>query len=298
MSSDETRKYIDPVEGITLDGTHFKPGGYGFVGELLPIGDRVITESGAGLSRIWSYIRAGTPFVQLTAFRSHLPLAVNKERNHKLLQAFRAFGLSGIRVLGGWNEVDRETGLPRLIEEDSFFIPLSDKSRLTGDELAELAMMVSRQCDQDAFLYGDGKFVYAFGLLDIDIEPIGSYETLDTHKMEQGWSRVRGNKEKVRIDPQTGQEVVKPAAGQKWSWSFPSKTASQAVPVGPYIASKLAGTHRPNPKFVANDYIVVPGKMAGETLPWQVREGFRFKGYYRPSGVYQAMIMLRKGTYV
>lgn len=42
MSSDETRKYIDPVEGITLDGTHFKGGGYGFVGELLPIGDRVI----------------------------------------------------------------------------------------------------------------------------------------------------------------------------------------------------------------------------------------------------------------
>jgi hypothetical protein len=297
MSSDGTRKYIDPVEGITLDGTHFKPGGYGFVGELLPIGDRVITESGAGLSRIWSYIRAGTPFVQLTAFRSHLPLSVNKERNHKLLQAFRAFGLSGIRVLGGWNEVDRETGLPRLVEEDSIFIPLSDKSRLTGDELAELAMMVSRQYDQDAFLYGDGKFVYAFGLLDIDIEPIGSYETLDTHKMEQGWSRVRGSKEKVRIDPTTGEKIVKPAAGQKWSWSFPSETSSQAAPVGSFVATKLAGTYMPNPKFAAND-TEVPGKVVGEPLPRQVREGFRFKGYYRPSGVYQAMLMLRKGTYV
>jgi len=297
MSSDETRKYIDPAEGITLDGTHFKPGGYGFVGELLPIGDRVITESGAGLSRIWSYIRAGTPFVQLTAFRSHLPLSVNKERNHKLLQAFRAFGLSGIRVLGGWNEVDRETGLPRPVEEDSFFIPLSDKSQLTGDELAELAMMVSRQYDQDAFLYGDGKNVHAFDLRDHEIEPIGSYDTLDTHKMEQGWSRVRGNKEKVKIDPRTGEKIVKPAAGQKWSWSFPSETPSQAVPAGSYMASKLAGTYMPNPKFAAND-TEVPGKVAGETLPRQVREGFRFKGYYRPSGVYQAMIMLRKGTYV
>src|SRR4051794_11654023 len=91
--------------------------------------------------------------------------------------------------------------------------------------------------DQDAFLYGDGKFVYAFGLLDNDIEPIGSYDTIDTHKMEYGWSRVRGNKEKVRLDPRTGEKIVRPAAGRKWSWSFPSKTASQAVPVGPYIAS-------------------------------------------------------------
>jgi hypothetical protein len=297
MSSDETRKYIDPVKGITLDGTHFKPGGYGFVGELLPIGDRVITESGAGLSRIWSYIRAATPFVQLTAFRSHLPLSVNKERNHKLLQAFRAFGLSGIRVLGGWNEVDRETGLPRPVEEDSFFIPLSDKSRLTGDELAELAMMVSRQYDQDAFLFGDGKFVHVFSLIDNDIQPIGSYETLDTHKMEQGWSRVRGNKEKVKIDPRTGEKIVKSAAGQKWSWNFPSETPSQAIPAGSYMASRLAGTYMPNPKFAAND-TEVPGKVVGEPLPRQVREGFRFKGYYRPSGVYQAMIMLRKGTYI
>jgi hypothetical protein len=298
MSSDETRKYIDPVEGITLDGTHFKGGGYGFVGELLPIGDRVITGSGAGLSRIWSYIRAGTSFVQLTAFRSHLLLTINKERNHKLLQAFRAFNLSSIRVLGGWNEVDRETGLLRAVEEDSFFIPLSDNSQLTGDELAELAMMVSRQYDQDAFLYGDGEFVHVFHLLDHDIQTIGSYETLDTHKMEQGWSRVRGNKARVRIDPESGQEVVRPAAGQKWSWSLPPDMPSQAVPVDSYMASKLAGTHRPNPKFAANDYIDVPGKVAGETLPRQVREGFRFKGYYRPSGVYQAMIMLRKGTYV
>jgi hypothetical protein len=297
MTSKEIRKYIDLVEGITLDGTHFKGGGFGFVGELLPIGDRVITESGAGLSRIWSYIRAGIPFVQLTAFRSHLPLSVNKERNHQLLQAFRAFGLSSIRVLGGWNEVDRETGLRTPVEEDSFFIPLSDKSQLTGDELAELAMMVSRQYDQNAFLYGDGKFVYAFCLLNIDIEPIGSYETLDTHKMEHGWSRVRGNKEKAKIDPKTGETIVKPAVGQKWSWSFPSDTPSQAVPVGSFVVSKLAGTYMPNPKFAAND-TEVPGKVTGETLPRQVRDGFRFKGYYRPSGVYQAMIMLRKGTYV
>ena len=297
MSSDETRKYIDPVKGITLDGTHFKPGGYGFVGELLPIGDRVITEAGAGLSRIWSYIRAGTSFVQITAFRSHLPLTVNKERNHKLLQAFRAFNLSSIRVLGGWNEVDRETGLLRPVEEDSFFIPLSDQSQLTGDELAELATMVSRQCDQDAFLYGDGEFVHVFHLLDHDIQTIGSYETLDTHMMEQGWSRVRGNKARVRIDPESGVTTVKPAAGQKWSWSFPSETSSQAAPVGSFVATKLAGTYMPNPKFAAND-TEVPGKVVGEPLPRQVREGFRFKGYYRPSGVYQAMLMLRKGTYV
>jgi hypothetical protein len=63
------------------------------------------------------------------------------------------------------------------------------------------------------------------------------------------------------------------------------------------MASRLAGTYMPNPKFAAND-TEVPGKVAGETLPRQVREGFRFKGYYRPSGVYQAMIMLRKGTYI
>jgi hypothetical protein len=297
MSSDETRKYIDPVKGITLDGRHFKGGSYGFVGELLPIGDLVITESGAGLSRIWSYIRAGTSFVQLTAFRSHLPLTINKERNHKLLQAFRAFNLSSIRVLGGWNEVDRETGLLRPVEEDSFFIPLSDQSQLTGDELAELATMVSRQCDQDAFLYGDGEFVHVFHLLDHDIQTIGSYATLDTHKMEQGWRRVRGNKEKVKIDPRTGEKIVKSAAGQKWSWNFPSETPSQAIPAGSYMASRLAGTYMPNPKFAAND-TEVPGKVVGEPLPRQVREGFRFKGYYRPSGVYQAMIMLRKGTYI
>jgi len=53
----------------------------------------------------------------------------------------------------------------------------------------------------------------------------------------------------------------------------------------------------PNPKFAAND-TEVPGKVAGDTLPRQVREGFRFKGYYRPSGSIEAMIMLRKGTYV
>jgi hypothetical protein len=287
MSSDETRKYIDPVKGITLDGTHFKPGGYGFVGELRPMGDRMIAY----------YINAGIPFVQLTAFRGHLPLSVNKERNHTLLQAFRAFNLSSIRVLGGWNEVDRETGLLRPVEEDSFFIPLSDQSQLTGDELAELATMVSRQCDQDAFLYGDGEFVHVFHLLDHDIQTIGSYATLDTHKMEQGWRRVRGNKEKVKIDPRTGEKIVKSAAGQKWSWNFPSETPSQAIPAGSYMASRLAGTYMPNPKFAAND-TEVPGKVVGEPLPRQVREGFRFKGYYRPSGVYQAMIMLRKGTYI
>jgi hypothetical protein len=200
-------------------------------------------------------------------------------------------------VLGGWNEVDRETGLLRPVEEDSFFIPLSDQSQLTGDELAELATMVSRQCDQDAFLYGDGEFVHVFHLLDHDIQTIGSYATLDTHKMEQGWRRVRGNKEKVKIDPRTGEKIVNSAAGQKWSWNFPSETPSQAIPAGSYMASRLAGTYMPNPKFAAND-TEVPGKVVGEPLPRQVREGFRFKGYYRPSGVYQAMIMLRKGTYI
>jgi hypothetical protein len=231
--SDGIQNYINPDEGATLNGRHFKPGvNTGFVGELCPIGDRMPSKPSAGLNRIWHYIEAGIPFVQLTAFRKSLLLAVNRERNHKMFQTFRTFGLSGIRVLGTWNETDPKTSAVSLVEEDSFFIPLTEKSKLMPDELADLAEIMSLQYDQDAFLFGDGKSVHLFDFINHEIVQIGPYETLDTHMLEQAWSRARSNEEKPR----------KPAAGQKWAWGFPSDQASKAIQVGPYMSAKLSGT--------------------------------------------------------
>jgi hypothetical protein len=289
------RKLLNLVEGVSLDTDTSD----GFVGDLRPLGDRMLAESGAGLSRIWSYLDSSTPFVQLTAFRGHLPLTVNKNRNAKLLQGFRAFGLSAIRLRGGWDELDKETNTRRPVEEDSFFIPLSPPAEIDKDELADLALMLSRQYDQDAFIFGDGEIIHLFDLRNDTIEQIGTYETIDTHKMEYGWSRVQSNKEKVKIDKKTGKEVVKPRAGKQWAWGFPSDTPSTATPAGSYLKSKLAGTYQPSPRIaaaVADQPI--QGKAVGEALDAQIREGFRFHGYYGPASVAQAQAMLRAGTWV
>lgn len=297
MTRGEIGKPILEGKSVTINGRTYKPGpGNGFVGYLVPMGDREITQPGAGQSRIWSCIKAGYPFVQLTAFRDHLPEKVNRERNHEMFQAFRAFGFCGLRVLGVWEEIDKETGIRTLVDEDSFFIPLMVKSQLTGNELAELAMMMSHRYDQDAFLYGDGKTVYGFYLRDQTIKWIGSYDTIDTDDLEYGWSRVQFNKEKVKIDPNTRQEVAKWSASD--AWSYLSERTAQAVAAGSYMASMLAGTHKPNSKFGANDYQDIPGKVAEEVLPQQVREGFRFEGYYRPINSIGAILMLRAGTWV
>jgi hypothetical protein len=225
-------------------------------------------------------------------------LTVKRERNHKIFQAFRAFGFCGLRVQGVWEDLEKETGVRMPVEEDSFFIPLTEKSRLTKDELAELAAMMSRRYDQDAFLYGDGKTVYGFYLRDQTIEWIGSYDTINTRDLEYGWSRVQSNKQKARIELNARQEVTKGGADEPSAWSYLSETAIQVVPTGSYIASMLAGTHKPNPKFGANDYQDIPGKVAEEVLPQQVREGFRFEGYYRPINSIGAVLMLRAGTWV
>jgi hypothetical protein len=297
MTRGEIGKPILEGKSVTINGRTYKPGpGDGFVGCLVPIGGREIAQHGAGQSRIWSCIRVGYPFVQLTAFRGHLPEKVNQERNHEMFQAFRAFDFCGLRVLGVWDELDKETGIRTPVDEDSFFIPLTEKSQLTGNELAELAMMMSHRYDQDAFLYGDGKTVYGFYLRDQTIEWIGSYDTIDTHDLEYGWSRVQSNDEKGKIDPKTRQEPVKLSAGDPWSYL--SERMAQAVPAGSYMASMLAGTHKPNSKFGANEFDDIPGKVAGEVLPRQVREGFRLEGYYYPINSISAMLMLRAGTLV
>jgi hypothetical protein len=297
MTRGEIGKTILKGKSLTMNDRTYKPGpGNGFVGYLVPMGNRQITQPGAGQSRIWSCIKAGYPFVQLTAFRSHLPEKVNRERNHEMFQAFRAFGFCGLRMLGVWEELDRETGIRTPVDEDSLFIPLTEKSQLTGNELAELAMMMSHRYNQDVFLYGDGKTVYGFYLRDQTIEWIDSYDTIDTHDLEYGWSRVQSNKEKVKIDPETRREVAKLSVGDPWSYL--SEMTAQAVPAGSYIASLLAGTHKPNSKFGANDFEDIPGKLAGEVVPRQVREGFRFEGYYYPINSISAMLMLRAGTLV
>lgn len=120
------------------------------------LNDWKLEEAGAGLSRIVTHIRDGTPFLMVSAFRGTNPHNVNLQRHAQMKQILQRYPVSYIQTEGEYHE----EGSPEPKAELSYFImPSRGNVVMPTKRLLAIGKSLMAAFDQDSILFGDGETV-------------------------------------------------------------------------------------------------------------------------------------------
>jgi GNAT superfamily N-acetyltransferase len=116
------------------------------------ISDGLVTEAGAGINRLMQHMKTND-FAIMSANRSELDSAGNKQANDKLSQELQSKNAGFVNLIGHWEEIqvgqERE---PVNVREQSFFIP--KPHALETEEFKEWIINLGKQFNQEAVLIG------------------------------------------------------------------------------------------------------------------------------------------------
>jgi len=117
----------------------------------------VLSEAGAGPSRLVAHIRSGRPFFMISAMRANLSHHENLVRAKKLERMLANLPYSFIRTEGEYLEIGQTEPSPEL---SLFVMPVDPEAPGAIDRMIFLAVRLMRVFDQDSVLIGDGNRVY------------------------------------------------------------------------------------------------------------------------------------------
>jgi len=152
---------------------------------------RRLTEASARLGRLYRHARSA-PFLLLTAARGDLDAEDDKQRNVQLVTALRCHHLGAIQIEGHWVE---DSGPA---QEMSFFVPLTKRAALTGDDLLQLGIELGRHFDQDYILYGDTHYVFRVNVRTVDLAIEARADQITTTGLGEMYSRIHGQHSQLK----------------------------------------------------------------------------------------------------
>lgn len=116
----------------------------------------ILNESGP--SRILTHIRAGTPFVMVSAFNEDLDLETNLRRHARLKHIVSGLLLSYIQTDGEYKMRGTHQTLP---EKSLFIMPTRGSvTEIPKEKLRSIGEKLMHMFGQESIVYGDGKTVW------------------------------------------------------------------------------------------------------------------------------------------
>lgn len=117
---------------------------------------RKLEEAGAGLSRVVTHIRDGTPFLMVSAFRSTNPHNVNLQRHDQMKHILQRYPVSYIQTEGEYHEEGSPEPKPEL---SLFIMPSRGNVVMPAKRLLLIGRSLMTMFEQDSVLFGDGEMV-------------------------------------------------------------------------------------------------------------------------------------------
>jgi hypothetical protein len=152
----------------------------------------IITEAGAGMSRIVQHIRNGVPFMAISARRGERSPEENKKADARLREFLSNSPVSFIRIEGKYDET-LPTGEREPSYENSYFVmPRTQTGNVDTSRFAKFARFAANKFDQEGVLFGNGAAVY-FMDSSGDYHRIGDVATFDTDLIDEigEWSQIK-----------------------------------------------------------------------------------------------------------